>query len=251
LEEKNKVAIFVDYENFFYSMYNKFHTQPNPMEFIRTARMYGQIVIARAYGDFEKNPYIKNELPKLRAASFEVIHTRTELVGGKEKSYTDFKILEDLFVFREENREVNTIVLVTGDGHFSNAVARIKIRDGRRVIIIGVKGSISRELQMSAGRNNVVEVSGISYEVDLEELKQFVHLQESRYKYLTFTKTAQAYLGSLEVPEEYRNCFYSKIIAAMKKLINDGYLEQERVMRNDLPINVIRVAGQKSLEVYG
>ncbi len=53
------------------------------------------------------------------------------------------------------------------------------------------------------------------------------------------------------MPEEYRSCLYGKIIVAMKRLISEGYLEQERVMRNDLPINVIRVAGQKSLEISG
>jgi hypothetical protein len=54
------------------------------MEFIRTARMYGQIVIARAYGDFEKNPYIKNELPKSGRGSFEVIHTRKRWLEGRK-----------------------------------------------------------------------------------------------------------------------------------------------------------------------
>lgn len=251
MENKSKVAIFVDYENLFYSMYNKFQAQPDPMEFISIARRYGHIVTARAYGDFEKNPYIKNEVPKLRAASFEVVHTRTETVGGKEKSYTDFKIVEDLFVFKEENREVENIILATGDGHFSNIVARLKIRDGRRVIIVGVKGSISRELQMAAGRDDVIEISGITYEVDLEDLKQFIMAQEERYRYLTFIKTAQAYLEKLETPAEYRDCYFKKIIMAMNRLIDEGYLEQTRILRNDVPLNVIRVGVHKDLEISG
>ncbi|MHB8916912.1 MAG: NYN domain-containing protein [Desulfocucumaceae bacterium] len=251
MEIKSKVAIFVDYENLFYSMYNKFQAQPDPMDFIRIARQYGQIMSARAYGDFEKNPYIKNEVPKLRAASFEVVHTRTELVGGKEKSYTDFKIVEDLFVFKEENRDVENIILATGDGHFSNIVARMKIRDGKRVIVVGVKGSISRELQMSAGRDDVVEISGISYEVDSEDLKRFILVQEERYRYLTFIRTAHAYLEKMKVPGEYRDFCIKKVIMAMNRLIDEGYLEQVRIMRNDIPVNIIKVAGQKNAENYG
>ncbi len=251
MEAKSKVAIFVDYENLFYSMYNKFQAQPDPMEFIRIARQYGQIIMARAYGDFEKNPYIKNEVPKLRAASFEVVHTRTEVVGGKEKSYTDFKIVEDLFVFKEENRDVESIILATGDGHFSNIVARMKIRDGKRVIVVGVKGSISRELQMAAGRDNVVEISGFGYEVDIEDLRRFILVQEERYRYLTFIRTAQAYLEKIKVPEEYRNCCLKKIIIAMNRLISEGYLEQVRITRNDMPVNIIKVAGEKNVESYG
>lgn len=251
MEIKSKVAIFVDYENLFYSMYNKFQAQPDPMDFIRIARQYGQIMSARAYGDFEKNPYIKNEVPKLRAASFEVVHTRTELVGGKEKSYTDFKIVEDLFVFKEENRDVENIILATGDGHFSNIVARMKIRDGKRVIVVGVKGSISRELQMSAGRDDVVEIIGISYEVESEDLKRFILVQEERYRYLTFIRTAQAYLEKMKVPEEYRDFCIKKVIMAMNRLIDEGYLEQVRIMRNDIPVNIIKVADQKNAENYG
>lgn len=251
MDLKDKVAIFVDYENLFYSMYNKFQSQPDPMEFIGIARQYGQITTARAYGDFEKNPYIKNEVPKLRAASFEVVHTRTELVGGKEKSYTDFKIVEDLFVFKEENRDVDNIILATGDGHFSNIVARMKIRDGKRVIVVGVKGSISRELQMAAGRDNVVEITGFIQQVDNEDLKRFILTQEERYRYLTFIRTAQAYLDRLKVPEEYRNCVLKKIILAMNRLIEEGYLEQLRIMRNDAPVNIIKVAGQKNVENLG
>ncbi|MCL6610517.1 MAG: NYN domain-containing protein [Peptococcaceae bacterium] len=248
---ETKVAIFVDYENLFYSMHNKFQAQPDPMEFIRIARQYGQIITARAYGDFEKNPYIKNEVPKLRAASFEVVHTRVEMVGGREKSYTDFKIVEDLFVFKEENRDVENIVLATGDGHFSNIVARMKIRDGKRVIVVGVKGSISRELQMAAGRDNVVEITGFRCAVDPEDLKRFILAQEERYRYLTFIRTAQAYLEKMKIPGEYRSCCLRKIIVAMNGLINEGYLEQVRVMRNDVPVNVIKVAGQKNMENYG
>ncbi|MFZ5642276.1 MAG: NYN domain-containing protein [Bacillota bacterium] len=250
-KETGKVAIFVDYENLFYSMHNKFQAQPDPMEFIRIAHRYGQIITARAYGDFEKNPYIKNEVPKLRAASFEVVHTRTEVIGGKEKSYTDFKIVEDLFVFKEENRDVETIILATGDGHFSNIVARLKIRDGRIVIVVGVKGSISRELQMAAGRDDVIELSGIVYEVDIDDLKKFIILQEERYRYLTFIKTAQAYLEKTRAPVEYMDSYFKKVVIAMNRLIDEGFLEQVKIMRNDIPLNIIKVSGDRNIEIYG
>lgn len=249
--ENNKVAIFIDYENLFYSMYNKFQAQPDPMEFIKIARQYGQIIIARAYGDFEKNPYIKNEVPKLRAASFEVVHTRTEVVGGKEKSYTDFKIVEDLFVFKEENRDVSTIILATGDGHFSNIVARMKIRDGKQVIVVGVKGSISRELQMAAGRDSLVEIAGIDYKVDLDDLKSFIIAQEERHQYLTFIRTVQAYMEKLKTPDEFKNHCMKKIIAAMNVLIGEGYLEQVSTMRNNISVNIIKVSEPGKMEDLG
>jgi len=146
---------------------------------------------------------------------------------------------------------VDNIILATGDGHFSNIVARMKIRDGKRVIVVGVKGSISRELQMAAGRDNVVEITGFIQQVDNEDLKRFILTQEERYRYLTFIRTAQAYLDRLKVPEEYRNCVLKKIILAMNRLIEEGYLEQLRIMRNDAPVNIIKVAGQKNVENLG
>ncbi len=251
MDLKPKVALFVDYENLFYSMHNKFQCQPDPMELIHIALDYGQITFARAYGDFEKNVYIKGEVPKLRAASFEVVHTRTELVGGKEKSFTDFKILEDLFVFKEENRDVQTVVLATGDGHFSNIVARMKIRDGRKVVVAGVRGSISRELQMAAGKEDVMEISGFEYEVDLEHLKKFISAQEERYRYLTFIRTAHAYAENLNVPVEHRDFYQKKIIGAMNKLIDAGELEQLKIVRNDIPVNIIRSCGSDPLKKSG
>jgi len=251
VDPKSKVALFVDYENLFYSMHNKFQCQPDPMELIHIALRYGQITFARAYGDFEKNVYIKGEVPKLRASSFEVVHTRTEMVGGKEKSFTDFKILEDLFVFKEENRDVNSILLATGDGHFSNIVARMKIRDGKKVVVAGVKGSISRELQMAAGKEDVIEISGFEFEVDVEHLKKFISAQEERYRYLTFIRTACAYLESLNVSVEQRDFYQKKIIGAMNKLIEAGELEQLRIIRNDIPVNIIRSCGPDGLQKSG
>lgn len=251
MESKPKVALFVDYENLFYSMYNKYQAQPCPMELIRLAQKYGQIYGARAYGDFEKNVHIKGEVPKLRAASFEVVHTRTELVGCKEKSYTDFKILEDLFVLREESKDLKMLILATGDGHFSNIVARMRIRDGMNVIVVGVKGTISRELQMAAGKDFVIEISGKEPEVDALELKKFVVAQEERYRYLTFIRTAHAYLENINVPVEQRDYYQRKIIVALNKLIDDGHLEQCKILRNGVPVNIIRVAGDGGVKALG
>lgn len=251
MDQKPKVALFVDYENLFYSMYNKFNSQPDPMELVNITLRYGQITFARAYGDFEKNVYIKGEVPRLRASSFEVVHTRTELVGGKEKSFTDFKILEDLFVFKEENKDVGTVVLATGDGHFSNIVARMKIRDGKKVVVIGVRGSISRELQMAAGKDDVLEICGHEYEVDLADLKNFIAAQEERYRYLTFIRTAHAYLEHMNVPLEQRDFYQKKVIAAMNSLIDTGEIEQLKIMRNGLPVNIIRSPGLGMLSVSG
>ncbi len=235
-----KVALFVDYENLFYSMHNKFQCQPDPMELVNIALRYGQLVVARAYGDFEKNIYIKAEVPKVRASSLEVVHTRTEMIGGKEKSFTDFKILEDLFVFKEENKDVDTVVLATGDGHFSNIVARMKIRDGKKVVIVAVKGSLSRELQMAAGKEDSLEINGISYEVDLEDLNRFILNQETRYQYLTFIRTTQAYLDSLDVPLERKDFYQKKIVTALNQLIVGGRIEQIKINRNNIPVNIIR-----------
>ncbi len=251
MDGKTKVALFVDYENLFYSMHNKFQCQPDPMELVNIALDYGQITFARAYGDFEKNVYIKAEVPKLRASSIEVVHTRTEVVGGKEKSFTDFKILEDLFVFKEENRDVSTVVLATGDGHFSNIVARMKIRDGKKVVVVAVKGSISRELQMAAGKEDVLEISGRSFEVNLEHLKRFIIAQEERYRYLTFIRTSQAYLDSLNVPLEQKDFYQKKIICAMNKLIEAGEIEQIKIVRNDIPVNVIRTCASENIAKLG
>ncbi len=251
MESHERVAIFVDYENLFYSMYNKFQSQPNPMELIRIARQYGQISIAKAYGDFEKNQYIKSEVPKLRAASFEVVHTRTELVGGKEKSYTDFKIIEDIFVFREESKDVSTIILATGDGHFSNIVARMKIRDGKQVIVVGVKGAISRELQMAAGKEGLVEILGLDYQVDIEDLRSFIISQERRHQYLTFIRTAHAYLDKLKIPDELKNSCMKKTIMAMNFLIEEGYLQQVKTVINDIPVNIIQTTEQPAAEDLG
>ncbi len=236
----NKVALFVDYENLFYSMHNKFQCQPDPMELVNIALQYGQLVVAKAYGDFEKNIYIKAEVPKVRASSLEIVHTRTEIIGGKEKSFTDFKILEDLFVFKEENKDVNTVILATGDGHFSNIVARMKIRDGKKVVVVAVKGSLSRELQMAAGKEDSLEINGISYEVDLEDLNRFILNQEEKYQYLTFIRTTQAYLDSLDVPLERKDFYQKKIITALNQLIVGGKIEQIKINRNNVPVNIIR-----------
>jgi uncharacterized LabA/DUF88 family protein len=157
---RGEVAAFVDFENIRYSSINSFGREPDPLAWRDKALKYGLMAVARAYADFDQHP--PPVRMRLDVAGFEAQHypaKRTSDATGREKiqSRADLNFVIDVINTALTRPDIETFLLFTGDKDFIRLVTTLRNRLGKKVIICGVPGSISPDLVVAAGAEDMLQ----------------------------------------------------------------------------------------------
>ena len=157
---RSEVAAFVDFENIRYSSINSFGREPDPLAWRDKALKYGLMAVARAYADFDQHP--PPVRTRLDVAGFEAQHypaKRTSDGSGREKiqSRADLNFVIDVINTALTRPDIETFLLFTGDKDFIRLVTTLRNRLGKKVVICGVPGSISPDLVIAAGAEDVLQ----------------------------------------------------------------------------------------------
>jgi uncharacterized LabA/DUF88 family protein len=147
------LAIFIDWENIYISTVTEYKSRPNVSAILEKAREYGRIVAATAYadwtdGDFRQAPptlYSNGISPRYISARY--------FPGGKSQkrrtNSIDVMLAVECSDFLHNHPQVDTYVLVTGDGDFIPLVSLLRSK-GKNVVVIGVSEATSYHLIESA-----------------------------------------------------------------------------------------------------
>src|SRR5215211_2619603 len=147
------LAIFIDWENIYISTVTEYGAKPNVSAILEKAREYGRVVSATAYadwtdGDFRDAPptlYSNGISPRYISARY--------FPGGRSQNRRtnsiDVMLAVECADFLHYHPQVDTYVLVTGDGDFIPLVNLLRSR-GKRVVVIGVSEATSYHLIESA-----------------------------------------------------------------------------------------------------
>jgi uncharacterized LabA/DUF88 family protein len=147
------LAIFIDWENIYISTVTEYKSKPNVSAILEKAREYGRIVSAAAYadwtdGDFRQAPptlYSNGISPRYISARY--------FPGGKSQkrrtNSIDVMLAVECSDFLHDHPQVDTYVLVTGDGDFIPLVSLLRSK-GKNVVVIGVSEATSYHLIESA-----------------------------------------------------------------------------------------------------
>ncbi len=143
------VALFIDWENFKYSLY-EVSRMPNIAALIEAIRQrYGRPVVARAYADWQDYYHRKSfDQMNLYQAGIEPIYVparRSPFGPERIKNSVDIKMSLDCLEISFTHPQVQTYVLVAGDADFLHVASALRRRGGR-VVMIGVSGSTSSRL---------------------------------------------------------------------------------------------------------
>ncbi len=150
MADGGQVALFVDLDNVRLGLRDQFGAELRPQDLMDRARAYGEaVVVARAYADFG-HADVRSLRDKLVVAGIDDVDVPSRVVNGRTKDYVDFYMLMDIYDTLVERPDVQTFVLATGDDHFTRISAKLRSRHGKRVIILGVPGTISQRLRESA-----------------------------------------------------------------------------------------------------
>ncbi|MGF1693135.1 NYN domain-containing protein [Photobacterium kagoshimensis] len=143
-----KVAIFVDVQNIYYTVKEKYHCNFDYNAFWAEATQGREVVAAYAYaihrGD-EKQRQFQNIL---RGIGFEVkLKPFIQRSDGSAKGDWDVGITLDVV---EHAPDVDRVILLSGDGDFDLLVDKVQTKFNADVEIYGVPGLTATSLQNTA-----------------------------------------------------------------------------------------------------
>lgn len=167
-ESQNNCAVFIDLENIVFGTRNLFAVDPDPRELRKVARRFGLLPIMKAYGDFER------QMPswmraKLDVAGIEAEHYPIKEYGDRVRSSADVHMVLDIIDVALDQPNIDTYILMTGDRDFLRVANRLRNRLGKKVVIVGVQGAISQDLQEAADVVVYLDPPDVQQTQDLDE----------------------------------------------------------------------------------
>ncbi len=139
-----KISIFVDVQNVYYTTRQAFGRQFNYRKFWDSVDVGCEIVNACAYAIEPANAKQKGFQQILQDIGFGIkLKPYIQRKDGSAKADWDVGIALDMF---EQAEHVDRIILVSGDGDFDIAVERIQTRFGTRTDVFGVKPLTAQSL---------------------------------------------------------------------------------------------------------
>ncbi|MSP12131.1 MAG: NYN domain-containing protein [Chloroflexi bacterium] len=152
-ENSNDVAVFVDFENIYISVRNRYDVDPNFEHVIDKCAEFGRVTISRAYADWYRYPRVTNAL---YANGIEPMYVPTYYYDRDEgrtgraiKNSVDIHLTIDLMKTLFSFPNIGTYIVVTGDRDFIPLINTIR-QYGKKAVVIGVGGAASNHLAQSA-----------------------------------------------------------------------------------------------------
>ena len=160
-----RVGVFVDVQNMYYSAKNLYGQRVNFMKILEDATGGRQLIRAIAYVVRAEEPLEQTFFDALEKAGFEVKVKDIQIFpGGVKKGDWDVGIVIDMI--RLSNK-LDVMVLVSGDGDYVAAVEFLR-NQGHRVEVMGFGRSTSNKL--------------------VSEADKFIDIDKDHTKYLLTTK---------------------------------------------------------------
>lgn len=135
--ETKNMALFCDFENIALGVRDARYAQFSIDQVIERLLLKGNIVVKKAYCDWERYKEFKRAMHE---ASFELIEIPHVRQSGKNSA--DIRMVVDALDLCYTKGHVDTFVVISGDSDFSPLVS--KLRENNKVVIgVGVKNSTS------------------------------------------------------------------------------------------------------------
>jgi uncharacterized LabA/DUF88 family protein len=139
--QDTQVAVFIDYDNIEISVEEAFgkNTDVDWNRIFQYASQIGRVVLRRAYADWAE---AKEKQRQLLSIGVELVHVNSK----RGKNAADIRIVIDALELLYSEKEVFThILLVSGDGDFTELVHRLRVH-GKTVIGMGISGTTAEYL---------------------------------------------------------------------------------------------------------
>jgi len=213
------VGLFVDFENIRYSVLNTFRREVSGAMLMDIGRRLGSVVVARAFADFEVHSV--RVLRDLQISGIQPVDTAPQAGSDRTRGAGDLEMATDIFETLLDRPHLDTYVLMTGDRRFLRIVTMICNRFGKRVVISGVRGSVSSDLIEAAGGTfEPLEFLPAEELIRLDTFIRFIDRLERSKPFITFKYVAAAMCTSREFP----GLVESEACDAVSRALEEGLL---------------------------
>ena len=232
LNLSSEAALFIDFESIRYSFLNYYGQEPDPQILIGKARQYGVVPVAYAYADFSRHSEMFER--KLLAAGIERKDCPAkESPDGRQQSTVDLNMVMDIVDTALDRPQIDTFILMTGDRDFVRISAKLKHRFGKRVVISGVPGTVSRDLIESATIDDPIVLEPDQHQglaTIHQRLIRFLDWADLHWQDIMFGRLAR-YLASDRRPVGPITEEEARVI--LSAYVRDSLLRQEYVYSED------------------
>jgi Protein of unknown function DUF88. len=228
--EEISTAVFVDYECWNFGLFNQYGIETDLAGWFNDVKSRGHIDELHIFGDF-RNELLAKDLPRLRTITNDIIDCTNP---NGEKDYTDFIILDRIYQCAMRNNKIKQYIIFSGDGHFSSVSAFLKNFNDKIVGIYAVDGTLNPQLANSANWVQLISPPEQNYSKEIEQILQNLRWAELQKGLVpTFAKTATSVAKRSNIDQ-------GKTTAALKYLIDNGYIHQEdKVLDDGVPIRAL------------
>ena len=183
-------AVFVDYEHWYIALDKNYHVTPDIGAFTDEIKKDYHICSYTFFGDFS-NQSLQNEMHKIRGYTNDIVETKNG--GGYfKKDFTDFIMLDRIYQTAYTDKDIDTYIIFTGDGHFSSAVLFLKNVCRKTVCVYGVKNAFSSQLKTAASFAREIEPDELAPLCRLLVESIYALEKENKDARPTFMKTIDA-----------------------------------------------------------
>lgn len=151
----NKIAIFADVQNIYYTTRQAYGRQFNYRKLWQKISNEGEIVAATAYAIHRGDDSQLKFQNALKHIGFNVrLKPFIQRSDGSAKGDWDVGIAIDVM---ETAPEVDTIILLSGDGDFDLLLEKVKLKYGVKAVVYGVPALTANSLITSASEYYPIE----------------------------------------------------------------------------------------------
>jgi uncharacterized LabA/DUF88 family protein len=144
----NKIAIFVDVQNIYYTTRDTYGRQFNYRKFWQQVSIQGDIICATAYATQREDDQQIRFHDALKHIGFNLkLKPYIQRSDGSAKGDWDVGITIDVM---ETAKDVDTVILLSGDGDFDLLLKNINSKYAVRTEVYGVPGLTARSLMDAA-----------------------------------------------------------------------------------------------------
>lgn len=239
--KKKKAIAFVDYEYWFYSYKTRFGITPNPVKWLEDIKETYDITQVWVFGDFS-NPAFKEEVGKIRCVTNNIIETGNTY-HNKKKDMTDFVMLDYIYRAADENRRIRTYLIFTGDGHFQSVVKYLVEKKKKKVVLCGIRDSMSRQLQTVAS-------DLMLYPKDEVKFREYAKMIVSNMAYVSDKDSIiPTFWGTVEAVARHNNVPQDVVVDTLKKMLDMGYIvRKERRIKFQKTVMVLTANWEKLIK---
>lgn len=145
--EDQRIGIFVDVQNLYYSAYNIYHSRVNFGAIVENIVKDRKLIRAIAYVIKADQPEEQGFFDALTKQGYEIRQKPLQtFIGGAKKGDWDVGITLDIISLVDK---LDVVVLVSGDGDFDDVIQYIKNNGARAEVVAFGKSTASRIKEMA------------------------------------------------------------------------------------------------------